>query len=400
MAPKKKLSAGAGDEKVTNDETAKKAKFNKDEERTIFGRDVISLSPLLDEPYCKVISWNVAGLRALIRNHPTILSDLASEHQPDVICLQETKLQKEHCDEHKDILAGYSSYWICSEIKKGYSGVVVFIKQELVSDDIIPKKSSKSASLLQLWGKRKNEGSKEIKANASKVSESSSTPQILTSSTSLSQNTSALTNKKVVNITYDLNNTKLDGEGRTITVEFDTFYLVMCYVPNSGMDLKRLDYRIEEWDPYLRDYLKRLNKSKPVVLGGDLNVGHLDVDIYNVTAKHIVKQAGLTPQERASFSTLLSTGFTDVFRYYHGDAKGQFTYWSQRMRNRDTNRGLRLDYFVCSNDMLPTPSDATEAETKSSQTATVIDSYILYDFGKSCSDHCPIVLIVRPCVSV
>lgn len=154
---------------------------------------------------------------------------------------------------------------------------------------------------------------------------------------------------------------QFSGEGRTITVEFDKFIFICCYVPNSGEGnvflltrlfreyiiaswlegLRRLDYRVDEWDPYMRKYLQTLGSRKPVIFAGDMNVGHLDIDIHNPTAKHIAKQAGLTPRERASFSQLLATpssltdpssrSFVDAFRYFHPDEKGQFTYWSQRV---------------------------------------------------------------------
>jgi exodeoxyribonuclease III len=105
------------------------------------------------------------------------------------------------------------------------------------------------------------------------------------------------------------------GEGRLVTIEVDEFYLVTCYVPNSGENLKRLDYRLNIWDPFLRNYLNELRNKKPVIFNGDLNVAHLDLDIYNYDAKHIMKQAGLTPQERKSFGVLLeSTGMIDVLR--------------------------------------------------------------------------------------
>ena len=121
----------------------------------------------------------------------------------------------------------------------------------------------------------------------------------------------------VHNITYDVDDKQHGGEGRLITVELEKFYLICCYVPNSGQALDRLEYRLSEWDPFLRNYLRERAAVKPVILAGDLNVGHLDIDIHNPSAKHIVKQAGLTPQERQSFGLLLEKDFKDAFRFFY-----------------------------------------------------------------------------------
>jgi exodeoxyribonuclease III len=216
------------------------------------------------------------------------------------------------------------------------------------------------------------------------------------------------TKLKVIGCEFKLPDAKFNGEGRIIAVsriidfayftanlqkfgsyqvEFETFYLINCYVPNSGDGLVRLGYRVDEWDPYIVSYLKELRKVKPVIYAGDLNVGHLDLDIYNPTAKHISKQAGLTPQERASFGDMLAQGFFDALRHLYPEAKGQFSYWSQRTFARGGNRGIRLDYFVCSDDLRPTdevrPGPA------------VLDSYILHKDTVGCSDHCPVVLVLK-----
>jgi len=138
-------------------------------------------------------------------------------------------------------------------------------------------------------------------------------------------------------------------EGRTITLSFDDVHAVLAYVPNSGQDLKRLDERIDTWEPAMREHLKQLSESKPVVLLGDLNVAHLDADIWNVTAKHIPKSAGCTPREREAFGTLLAEGpYVDCFRHLWPEATGAFSYWSTRSGNQLLNRGLRLDYAVAS----------------------------------------------------
>jgi exodeoxyribonuclease III len=190
----------------------------------------------------------------------------------------------------------------------------------------------------------------------------------------------------VEKIALELDDKRFSGEGRTITVEFPSFTLVACYVPNSGSALERLSYRTEEWDVYMREYLCRLRERKPVVFCGDLNVGHLDLDIHNPTAKHIATQSGLTPQERSSFQTLLDTGFVDAFRHLYPNANGQFTWWSMRSNARPVNKGLRLDYFVCSNDMVP---------KEDSEKAEIFDSFILHEETVGLSDHCPIMLVVK-----
>jgi len=140
------------------------------------------------------------------------------------------------------------------------------------------------------------------------------------------------------------------NEGRTVSIEFPDCHAVAAYVPNAGQDLKRLDYRIDTWEPAMRSYLQTLQASgKPVVLFGDLNVAHLDADIWNVTAKHVPKSAGCTPRERAAFGALLASGpFVDCFRQLWPDASGAFSYWSTRSGNQLLNRGLRLDYAVAS----------------------------------------------------
>ena len=156
-------------------------------------------------------------------------------------------------------------------------------------------------------------------------------------------------------------------------------------------------------------------KTKPVIFSGDLNVAHLDSDIWNPTAKHIAKSAGTTPQERSSFSTLLGCGFTDSLRHFYPDAKGQFTYWSQRANGRPVNRGLRLDYFVCSNDLFDSAKGSGMGDSSSgsgsssssssgnrkrsaaevSGVARIVDSFILVDDTLGYSDHAPVVLILQ-----
>ena len=163
-------------------------------------------------------------------------------------------------------------------------------------------------------------------------------------------------------------------EGRTLTLEFDGFYLVTAYVPNSGQDLKRLGYRIDEWERDMRAHLKELDAKKPVVYVGDLNVAHRDEDIWNVTASHIKKSAGTTPQEREAFGVMLEENkLVDAFRFFHEGATGWFSYWSVRAGNRPFNKGLRLDYTLASRRLFDGGSDGVE----------VVDAFILDEYQGS-----------------
>ncbi len=156
--------------------------------------------------------------------------------------------------------------------------------------------------------------------------------------------------------------------------------LANLYCPNAGQNLKRLQYRIQ-WDLDLLKFMKKIEKRRgvPVLWLGDLNVAHKRLDVYNYGAKHLLKQAGCTLEERESFSKQLEAGFVDIFRCLHPDAQGHYTYWSTRTRAREPNRGLRLDYFVGSSNLLGDHCNVT-----------VKDSYMLPD--QDGSDHCPIVL--------
>lgn len=332
----KRSATAPGDEVETSTKKEKTIKVAGDP----YPRDPVLPKTLpSDGSYVKILSWNVAGLRGTLKKQPTILSDLVRAHNPDVICLQETKLQESHVKDFSNLLRteGYTAHWTCSVDKKGYSGNAVFIQ-------------SKSCG--------------QLPAQPNLASAAASRSVISTESVKL-----------------ELDDERFCGEGRTITVEFDKFFLVACYVPNSGQNLERLHYRVTEWDPYIRSYLKDLKEKKPVVFAGDLNCGYEDLDIYNFDAKHISKQAGLTPAERNSFGEMLSQGFFDALRHFHPDKKGQFTYWSQRANGRPVNKGIRLDYFVCSNDM-------------KGGSVKVADSYILHSDTDGASDHCPIVIVL------
>ncbi len=162
-----------------------------------------------------------------------------------------------------------------------------------------------------------------------------------------------------------------DHEGRVLTLEFEDFYFVGCYTPNSQDGLKRLDYRMK-WEDDFREYLMRLDRVKPVILCGDLNVAHEEIDIKNPKANHM--NAGFTDQEREKMTCLLSSGFTDTFRMLHPEETGAYSWWSYRFHARENNAGWRIDYFIV--------SDRLKKRVKNA----AIHSEI---FG---SDHCPVTL--------
>jgi exodeoxyribonuclease-3 len=182
--------------------------------------------------------------------------------------------------------------------------------------------------------------------------------------------TAILTRLRPLSVAYGLQDGKYDDEGRVITLEFEKFYLVGAYVPNSGEGLKRLAFRMAYEDDLL-PYLQALDQKKPVIYTGDLNVAHEEIDIKNPKAN--VQNAGFTPEERAKFSRLLSAGFVDAFRALY-PTKVQYSWWSYRFNARASNAGWRIDYFVVSSRLM----------------GQVRDSLIHNEIGGS--DHCPIEL--------
>jgi len=183
-----------------------------------------------------------------------------------------------------------------------------------------------------------------------------------------------LSKEEALNVTYDLGIEKHDQEGRVITLEFSDFYLVNVYTPNSQRELARLDYRME-WDDEFRNYLVKLDKIKPVVFCGDLNVAHEEIDIAN--PKSNARNAGFTIEERSKFSELLDAGFIDTFRYFYPDAVNEYSWWSYMRKARERNVGWRIDYFCVSERLKDKLEDATICQ----------DIY-----G---SDHCPVVLKIK-----
>jgi exodeoxyribonuclease-3 len=185
--------------------------------------------------------------------------------------------------------------------------------------------------------------------------------------------TAIFTKHKPLSVSYGLGIDEHDHEGRVITLEMDAFFLVCCYTPNSQDGLKRLDYRMR-WEDDFRAYLQRLDQQKPVILCGDLNVAHEEIDIKNPkTNRH---NAGFTDEERQQFSNLLASGFCDTYRTLHPD-KVEYSWWSYRFQARQKNAGWRIDYFVVSERLMPQVADAS------------IHTEI---FG---SDHCPVEVEIR-----
>ena len=162
--------------------------------------------------------------------------------------------------------------------------------------------------------------------------------------------TAIFTRVKPLGVTYGLGIDLHDHEGRVITAEYDDFYLVTAYVPNSQDELRRLDYRMQ-WDRDLLAYLKGLEQRKPVVLCGDLNVAHREIDLKNPKSNR--RNAGFTDEERACFQSMMDAGFVDTFRHFYPDREGIYSWWSYRFRAREKNAGWRIDYFVVSEVLRP-----------------------------------------------
>ena len=177
-----------------------------------------------------------------------------------------------------------------------------------------------------------------------------------------------------MSVTYGVGVEELDTEGRLITLEYENFYLVTCYTPNAQRGLARLYHRME-WDAAFRGYLNKLDEHKPVIVWGDVNVAHKEIDLKNPASNR--GNAGFSDEERESFSMLLSTGFTDSFRHLYPDTTGAYTWWSYMFKARQNNAGWRIDYFLVSD------------RIADKITATPIYSQILG------SDHCPVGLEIN-----
>ena len=186
--------------------------------------------------------------------------------------------------------------------------------------------------------------------------------------------TAVFTRKEPLSVAYGIGVEEHDHEGRVITLEFEDYYLVTVYTPNSQDGLKRLDYRMQWEDDFLA-YIKSLDEKKPVIYCGDLNVAHQEIDLKNPTTNR--KNAGFTDEERSKMTTVLTSGFVDTFRYFYPDAEGVYSWWSYRFRAREKNAGWRIDYFIVSERLKDRLEDAS------------IHTEI---FG---SDHCPVELDLK-----
>ncbi len=249
----------------------------------------------------KLLSWNVNGLRACLKKG---FGESMAALSPDVICLQETKMEKGQAAVE---LPGYHEYWNSAD-KKGYSGTAVFTRQEPIS------------------------------------------------------------------VAYGMDLDRHDHEGRLITLEYPEFYLVNCYTPNAQDGLARIDYRME-WEDDLRAYLISIDKAKPVVYCGDLNVAHEEIDLKNPKTNR--GNAGFSDQEREKMTALLSSGFADTFRRLHPELTGAYSWWSYRFHAREKNAGWRIDYFIVSERLMARVENAA------------IHPEIMG------SDHCPVSLELR-----
>ena len=246
----------------------------------------------------KFISWNVNGIRAVIKKG---FYDFVEEFNPDVLCIQETKAHKEQVDLQ---LEKYPYQYWNSAVKKGYSSTAIFSKAEPI---------------------------------------------------------------EVIN---DMGIKEHDQEGRVITMEFKEYFLVTVYTPNSKRELLRLPYR-QKWDIDFLSYVKQLEKSKPVIFCGDLNVAHEDIDLKNPKTNHF--NPGFTDEERQGFTNIVEAGFIDTFRKFNKDG-GHYTWWSYMFQARKRDIGWRIDYFCI--------SEILKSKLKK--------SYILKDVMGS--DHAPVVM--------
>lgn len=234
----------------------------------------------------KIYSWNVNGIRAVLKKQ--LFQPFLEQHQPDVLCLQETKAERGQIEID---LPGYCEYWN-SAAKKGYSGTAIFAKQEpLAVVNGFPQAFANRFKFAD-----------ELQRDAAE-------------------------------------------EGRVITAEFDKFYVVTVYTPNAKDDLSRLPLRFEHWDPAFLAYCKQLEKKKPVVFCGDLNVAHTEADLAHPKPNRGKK--GFTDEERKGFQNFIDAGFVDTFRLFK-QGNGHYTWWSAFSNARARNVGWRIDYVLVS----------------------------------------------------
>lgn len=185
--------------------------------------------------------------------------------------------------------------------------------------------------------------------------------------------TAIFTKEAPLNVTYGMGIEEHDHEGRIITLEFDNYYMITVYTPNSKRELERLDYR-EVWEDDFRAYVNKLRESKPVVLCGDLNVAHKEIDLKNPKTNH--HSAGFTDEERNKMTKLLESGFVDTFRHFYPDVTERYSWWSYMFKAREKNAGWRIDYFLTSEEL----------------TDKLVSADIHHDIMGS--DHCPVELVI------
>lgn len=262
----------------------------------------------------RLVSWNVNGIRAV--TNKGLFAPFVEELQPDVICLQETKAHQSQIEVE---LSGFEEHWNSAE-KKGYSGTAIF---------------SKVAPL------NVTAGFTGFDEGVIEMADAFGDPH---------------------------------SEGRVMTAEFEDFFLVTVYTPNAKGDLGRLTLRHSQWDPTFLRHLKQLERTKPVIFCGDLNVAHTPDDLAN--PKSNVGKAGYTSEERAGFQSFVDAGFVDTFRLFH-EGNGHYTWWSNFSKARERNVGWRIDYFLVSEGLV----DRVETAE--------IHANIMG------SDHCPVSLTLK-----
>jgi len=267
-------------------------------------------TPLDPNKVYKIIHWNIAGLKQLLNKKE--LDELIKNEKPDFVCFNETKIDNE------------------------------FIKSMKLNDTFRDKYKFNS-----YW-------------NCSVEKKGYSGTGILTS-------------LEPISVSYGINVNKHDKEGRVLTLEFDKFYLISCYTPNAGEGLKRVDYRVKEWDKDFFEYINSLKSKKDIILCGDLNVAREDIDIFDPKGKE--KLAGFSKQEKESFNKFLEMGYVDTFRELHKDDK-KYSFFSRRTKGKESNKGWRLDYFVINKDP---------------KNIVVKDSDMIDKDKYNASDHIPLV---------
>lgn len=246
------------------------------------------------------------------------------EHNLDCLCLQETKLNEVNLDDPKLNIPkleeqGYEAYYSCSTAKKGYSGTCVFVRKHKGNNN------NNNHAAAEAGTKKKKQSTMDSFVGTTTISskKTSGSDMKKSSDDDLPIDPQLLIPEQV---SYKMGIDKHDQEGRMIVVDFPLFTMVNVYVPNSGQKLERLDYRTNEWDKDLLTFMQSRQqaskKNHPVLWCGDLNVAHTNLEVWNDGAKHLPKQAGVTPQERASFQAQLDAGFVDAFRRLHPTAEG------------------------------------------------------------------------------